>query len=221
MKVISKRSEELQQAILGNPELLKALSEKIAEVLGERIALPENATYVFVPRVYRRPVFWPEVYVTASIRDYIPFGGAGPLDPHFALKLDKDRIAHQIPTQLVRDSNPLPAKVVNMRLEILRDPELFLPLSEGLAEVLAEHGISFAKDETFAFVPVVVKKPVFSGELAAVSPKPEPPQIVAHGMWHHYHADQAEFEFDPGVIIDGVPAPEILQALEQQRIAYA
>ena len=29
-----------------------------------------------------------------------------------------------------------------------------------------------------------------------------------------------EYEFDPGVIIDGIPAPEILQALEQQRIAY-
>lgn len=220
MKVIRKRSEELQETILGNPQLLKALSDKIAEVLGDRIKLPGNATYVFVPQVYRRPTFWPEVYAAPSSVVYIPFGGAGPLDPHFALKLDQDRIAHQIPQHMVRDANPLPAKVVNMRMEILRDPELFLPLSEGLAGVLAEHGIKFARDETYAFIPVMVKKPLFSGELVAINPQPEPPGILFHGIWQHHHAEELEYEFDPGVIIDGIPAPEVLQALEQQRIAY-
>lgn len=215
MKVIRKRSEELQEIILGSPDLLKALSEKIAGVLGDQIKLPKNASYVFIPRVYRRPTFWPEVYVAASYMEHIPFGGAGPLDPQVAKQLNEIRI----PYQAVEDSNPLPPRV-NMRMEILRNPELFLQLSEGLAGVLAGHGITFSKDETYAFIPVVVKKPVFAGQLATVSPKPEPPQLAANGLWQHYHIDEEEFEFDPGVIIDGIPAPEVLQALEQQRIAY-
>ncbi len=219
MKLIHKRSEELQQTILGSPALLKELSEKVAEVLDDRIKLPENATYVFVPRVYSQPTFWPEVYATASVREYIPFGGAGPLDPQIAHKLNEGRITYQA----VKDSNPLPARP-SLRMDILRSPELFLQLSETLAGVLAEHGVTFGKEETFAFVPVVVKKPLFAGQLAAATPFPLPsPAAVivaaAHRMWEHYHFEEFEFEFDPGVIIDGIPAPEILLALEQQRIA--
>jgi hypothetical protein len=86
--MIPKRSEELRQTILGSPALLKALSEKVADVLGDSVALPENTTYVFVPRVYSRPTFWPEVYATASVRERIPFGGAGPLDPEIAKVMD-------------------------------------------------------------------------------------------------------------------------------------
>ena len=95
MKMIPKRSEELRQSILGSPALLKALSEKVADVLGDSVALPENTTYVFVPRVYSRPTFWPEVYATASVRERIPFGGAGPLDPEIAKVMDQERITYQ------------------------------------------------------------------------------------------------------------------------------
>lgn len=218
MKTIRKRSEELQQTILDSPALLKDLSEKVAEVLGNRITLPENATYVFVPKVYSRPTFWPEVYATASLRERIPFGGAGPLDPQIAKQLNEGRITYQ----MAKDPTPEPSRS-SLRMDILRNPELFLQLSEAFAGVLAEHGVTFNKDETFAFIPVVVKKPVFAGQLAAGTPLPDPPamyatMIAAHSLWEHYHIE--EFEFDPGVIIDGIPAPEILLALEQQRIRY-
>ena len=221
MKVIRKRSEELQQTILMSPALLQDLSEKVAGLLGDRVELPEGATYVFVPRVYSRPTFWPEVYAMGSFRERIPFGGAGPLDPQVAKQLNEVRI----PYQAAEDSNPLPARF-SLRRDILRNPELFLQLSEALAEVLAQHGVTFAKDETFAFIPVVVKKPVFAGQLAAGTPMPIPPSmprmmVAAHRRWEHYHYHEFEYEFDPGVIIDGIPAPEILQALEQQRIAYS
>jgi hypothetical protein len=224
MKVNQKRSEELQQTILTSPDLLRELSEKVAGVLGDRVTLSEGATYVFVPRVYSRPTFWPEVYATASIIERIPFGGAGPLDPQVAKQLNEMRVAYQT----VEDPSPEPANS-RLRREILHNPELFLQLSETLAEVLTQHGVTFAKDETYAFIPVIVKKPVFSGQLAWGTPMPIPPsrpamrvasdRVVAHFDYYEFNFE-FEYELDPGTIIDGIPAPEILQALEQQRIVY-
>ena len=217
MKMIPKRSEELRQSILGSPALLKALSEKVADVLGDSVALPENTTYVFVPRVYSRPTFWPEVYATASVRERIPFGGAGPLDPEIAKVMDQERITYQSKEE--PDPEPWRSR---LRKEILRSPQLFMQLSQVMAKVLAEHGITFARDETFAFVPVLVKKPVFAGELATPTIPLPPPRLAAmfsvHSWWERHHAEEFEWEFDPGVIIDGIPAPEILLALEKQRI---
>lgn len=221
MKVIEKRSEELQQAILSNPALLSELSEKVAGVMGGRVTLPEGTTYVFVPRVYSRPTFWPEVYATASVRERIPLGGAGPLDPQIAKRLNETRIS----SQAVEDPTPEPASSSFLRTEILRNPELFMQLSETIAEVLAQHGVGVAKDETFAFIPVAVSKPVFSSQLTWTTPLPLPPSkpvmraAVGSAMAHFDYYD-FEYEFDPGTIINGIPAPEILQALEQQRIAY-
>jgi len=229
MKEIRNRSDELQQTILGSPALLKALSEKVAAVLGDRVELPDDTTYVFVPKVYSRPTFWPEVYATGSKLEVIPFGGAGPLDPEIAKVMDQERITYQ--TQQEPGTDPTPWKLgpdpvpwrSALRRAILRSPELFMQLSESMAAVLAEHGVTFARDETFAFVPVLVKKPVFAGEMAASPTLPLPPPRLAarfavHAGWAHHHADEFVWEFDPGVIIDGIPAPEILQALEQQRI---
>jgi hypothetical protein len=221
MKVIEKRSEELQQAILSNPALLSELSEKVAGVLGGRVSLPEGATYVFVPRVYSRPTFWPEVYATASVSEYIPFGGAGPMDPHVARQLNEMRISFQA----VKDPTPEPAGSSFLRKEILRNPELFMQLSETIAGVLEQHGVGFAKDETFAFIPVVVNKPIFSSQPTWGTPMPIPPskpvmRAAVGSAMAHFDYYEFEYEFDPGTIINGIPAPEILQALEQQRIAY-
>ena len=231
MKVIRKRTEELQQAIIRNPNLLKDLSQTVAEVIGERIQLPENATYVFVPRVYSRPAFWPEVYAMASIWERIPFGGAGPMDPQIAIRLDKDRIAYQA----IKDPTPEPCRPSSgptpepsqpsLREDILRNSDLFVPLSMAIAKVLANHNITFNTNETFAFIPVAVIKPVFTGQIAAGTPMPIPPSLPAmmmaeQRMWRLYYAEEFDLELDPGVIIDGIPAPELLVALEQQRIGF-
>lgn len=224
MKILQKRSKELQQSIVRNQDLLKDLSHIIDKMMSGRIELPDDKTYVFVPRVYSRPVFWPEIYTAASIRERIPFGGAGPLDPQLAVLLDKDRIS----TARILDPTPEPAKT-DLRTQILNDPKLFLQLSEALTEVLSKHDVSFEANETFAFIPVVVDKPMFKGQLAAGTPMPIPPSVQAmimaeRRLWEIHLTEELEFdfeiEFDPGVIIDGIPAPEILVALEQVRIKY-
>ena len=227
MKEIRKRSEELQQTILGSPALLQALSDKVAAVLGDRVELPDNTTYVFVPKVYSRPTFWPEVYATGSKLEVIPFGGAGPLDPEIAKIMDQERITYQAqqepdPEPWKAGPDPTPWRSA-LRKAILRSPELFMQLSESMTAVLAEHGVTFARDETFAFVPVLVKKPVFAGDMVASPTLPLPPprlaaHLAVHAEWLHHHLDEYEWEFDPGVIIDGIPAPEILVALEKMRL---
>nr|MCU0296526.1 hypothetical protein [Candidatus Nanopelagicales bacterium] len=65
MKELTERSRELQDNILRNQALLRDLSERVAQVLKGQVELPEDTMYLFVPKVYRRPLFLPEVYMTA------------------------------------------------------------------------------------------------------------------------------------------------------------
>ena len=142
------------------------------------------------------------------------------MDPQIAIHLDKDRIAYQA----VEDPTPEPIQP-NLREDILRNSDLFVPLSEAIAKVLANHNITFNTNETFAFIPVSVIKPVFTGQITAGTPMPIPPSLPAmlmaeQRMWKLYYAEEFDLELDPGVIIDGIPAPELLVALEQQRIGF-
>lgn len=230
MKVIRKRSEELQQAIIRNRKLLKDLSDTVAEVMSNKIELPQNVTYVFVPRVYTRPAFWPEVYAMASIWDYIPFGGAGPMDPQIAIHLEKGRLAYKAdptpePAQSSLGPTPEPSQP-SLRESILGNPDLFMPLSEAIAKVLANHNITFNTNETFAFIPVAVKKPIFKGQLPTGIPLNNPHSLPAMMIaeqrmwWRLYYVEEFDIEIDPGTIIDGIPAPELLVALEQQRLKF-
>jgi hypothetical protein len=227
MKINRKRSEELQQTIMSSPALMRELSEKVAELLGDHIALAEGTSYVFVPRVYTRPVFWPEVYTAASVVERIPYGVAGPLDPLIAKRLNKMRFSYKAvtdPTPEPAGPTPQPSAAL-LRKAIMNKPELFMQLSESIAEVLTQHGVTFAKDETFAFIPVVVNRPLFNGQLAATTPIPVPPTKPAHlvalgNAMVEIEDDGFDFGTIPGVIINGIPAPEILLALEKQRIAY-
>ena len=209
MKLIADRTEELQQGILRNPSLLKELSQTVAKVIGEKIALPTDTTYVFVPRVYSRPTFWPEVYAMASVLEHIPFGGAGPIDPQIAKYLEKDRMAHHATKDSTSESNP-----TSMREDILKNPKLFMPLSEAIAKVLANHNVTFKANETFSFIPVVVKKPIFNGQVTAVAP------LAENSIWELNHTEELDVVLDPGIIINGIPAPDLLVALEQQRIGW-
>ena len=168
MKEKIEDSRELRGRILRDKELLRDLSEKIAEILNGKVEIGEDETYAFVPLVYKKPIFAPEIFTSVVSIEMIPFGGAGPLDPEFAVVLEKYR---------VRDDEPLPVGK-SLREQILSNKALLNELSEGISKVLMKHGVAFENDETYAFMPVVFKKPVFGHELFTSShvfdPHPDP-----------------------------------------------
>ncbi|MCW3137240.1 MAG: hypothetical protein N2V76_02230 [Methanophagales archaeon] len=169
MQEKSKRSEELRDRIIKDEKLLRDLSETISGILKGKVKLEEDETYAFVPLVYKKPTFSPEIFTSAVPIEKIPFGGAGPLDPDILVVLEKFRL---------RNDDPVPIK--SLRKQILGNRALLKELSEGIFRVLTEHGVAFETDETYAFMPVVFKKPVFDHELFTSSrvrvfdPHPDP-----------------------------------------------
>jgi len=148
---------------------LRDLSETISGILKGKVKLEEDETYAFVPLVYKKPTFSPEIFTSAVPIEKIPFGGAGPLDPDILVVLEKFRL---------RNDDPVPIR--SLRKQILGNRALLKELSEGIFRVLTEHGVAFETDETYAFMPVVFKKPVFDHELFTSSrvrvfdPHPDP-----------------------------------------------
>ena len=169
MRELTERSLELRDTILRNRALLKDLTDRVAEVLAGKVELPEGTTYVFVPRVYRRPIFLPEIYVAATeqgvIRDR--FGLAGPYDPWIVEILNQDRL------ELARKTDPTPQPIKELRAQILGNPELLKGLSTAIAEVLDHHGVVLGAEETYGFDAVSVEQPVFAGQVSA-TPLPSP-----------------------------------------------
>lgn len=156
------RSEELRYKISKDEKLLEDLSETIAKILKGKVEIADDETFAFVPLVYKKPVFTPEAFATNVAIERIPFGGAGPLDPDILVVLEKFR---------VMDSNPLPA--TTLREQILGNRALMKELSEGISKVLRKHDVKFEADETYAFLPIVLKKAIFGPELF-ISPRMEP-----------------------------------------------
>lgn len=181
-----KRSEEIRYRINNDEKLLKVLSKTISKILKGKVEIADDETFAFVPLVYKKPVFTPEAFTTNVAIGRIPFGGAGPLDPDILVVLENFR---------VMDSNPLPADT--LREQILSNRALMKDLSEGISEVLREHDVKFEADETYAFLPIVLKKAIFGPELfisprmkpdptpwksdslVALGPQPEPPDQPA------------------------------------------
>ena len=162
------RSEELRDRIIKDEKLLRDLSETISGILKGNVKLEEDETFAFVPLVYKKPVFMPEIFTSAVPIEKIPFGGAGPLDPDILGVLEKYRI---------RADDPVPI-TKSLRKQILGNKVLLKELSVGISKVLTEHGVAFENDETYAFMPVVFKKPVFGHALFTSShvfdPSPDP-----------------------------------------------
>jgi hypothetical protein len=212
MYELTRRSHELQETILRNKVLLKDLSERIAGVLEGKVELPENLTYIFVPRVYRRPVFLPEIYIAAVDQSAIPdrIGLAGPYDPWIVKILNKDRL------ELMRKVDPTPQPAMDLRAQILRSPELFEALSQAIATVLESHGVTLAADETYAFDAQTVEQPIFAGEISATPiTLPAPRGVVAAAV--ATGAQHAQMAYFPRWFI-GIPRPELLAVLEKQRL---
>lgn len=157
-----KRSEELRYRINNDGKLLKVLSKTISKMLKGKVEIADDETFAFVPLVYKKPVFAPEAFTTNVAIGKIPFGGAGPLDPDILVALENFR---------VMDSNPIPADT--LREQILGSRALMKDLSEGISEVLREHDVKFEADETYAFLPIVLKKAIFGPELF-ISPRMRP-----------------------------------------------
>ena len=154
------RSEELRDRIIKDETLLRDLSETISGILKGKVKLKDDETFAFAPLVYKKPIFMPEIFASVDSIANIPLHGiAGPLDPDFLEILEKFRVKYD---------DPIP--IISLREQILGNKKLLNELSIGILEVLREHGVAFESDETYAFMPVVFKKPIFGPELFASSP---------------------------------------------------
>ena len=153
----------------------------------------------------------------------------GPLDPITLHILEKIRIIEKIE---LSDSNPLPPSETLIR-EIVGNKELLEELSKSIFSILEKHGITFKENEGCVFTPLVFETPIFAqkvgvaesiqqirgfGPQVYADPNPQPaikmrpwPGIIEMPKWQTV-----------GVIIDrwwwtGIPAPEMLRALDVMR----
>lgn len=212
MKELTERSRALQETILRSKALLAELTERVAGVLKGRVELPEDKVYVFVPKVYRRPIFLPEIFMAAVDRGVITdrIGLAGPYDPWVIRVLDKQRIAFEVEKAAAATS------ALDLREQILADPALLAELSQAVAEVLQTHGVTLAADETYAFEAVTLRRPIFAGEVSSL-PLPIPKPRRALDRRFAAYAQQPEVDYIPRWF-EGIPAPEMLAVLEQIRL---
>jgi len=58
------KSEVLRDRIIKDEKLLKDLSETISGILKGKVKLEDDETFAFVPLVYNRPVFMPEIFAS-------------------------------------------------------------------------------------------------------------------------------------------------------------
>jgi hypothetical protein len=212
MKELTERSRELQETILRNQALLAELTERVAGVLKGRVDLPEDKVYVFVPKVYRRPIFLPEVFMAAVDQGVIEdrIGLAGPYDPWVIKVLDKQRIAFDI------EKAAAVASAEDLRGQILADPALLAELSQAVADVLQTHGVTLAADETYAFEAVTLRRPIFTGEVSSL-PLPIPKLRRALDRRFAAYAQQPGMAYIPRWF-EGIPAAEMLAVLERMRL---
>jgi hypothetical protein len=216
VRELTERSQALQDAILNSPALLAELVERIAKGLKGKIELPEGSTYLFTPKVYRRPAFLPEIYIQASAELTIPpIPFPGPLDPWLVKILERQRL---VSVDDAHAGKPTAGAFKDLNTQILASPALLGELSTAIAEVLERHGIKLAADETYAFEAVALEKPIFGGLAAEYQPARMPAtaralaQVPAAAL-----APTAELPLFKRWW-QGIPAPEFLIALEKTRL---
>lgn len=209
-------SKELRDRIVRDEILQRDLSEKVAEILKGRVKIGEDAAYTFVPIVYEKPVFAPEMlagpanvaasrmYTTGLKYQYRWPWWIGLPAPEFLHILEKLRL---------RETDPTPELSTPLGEQIVRNRDLLRDLAEGVSEVLNEHGVVVSEDVMYVFSPMVYKKPIFAHELfMGVHASEFAPEMLA--ATKHLAVESAPIWPIVGPI-DGIPAPEIFYALEK------
>ncbi|MDY6930921.1 MAG: hypothetical protein SVJ22_03265 [Halobacteriota archaeon] len=228
MKEKIENSEELRDRILSDKKLLSHLSDKISEVLKGKVKIGEDESYTFVPVVQKKPVFAPEIFGRPyNDRERIIYRPPwwwpwiGIPAPDVLIYMEK----HRIKDEMIKDTDKKPLKE-----QILRNKELLGELSETVAGVLKEHGVVISEEVSYVFSPVVYKTPTFAHEMfmdvsclnhemtmaskviAYEGPTPQPSILSAREI---ISEDLAKRIVMP---IDGIPAPELLYALDKLRL---
>jgi hypothetical protein len=157
----------------------------------------------------------------------------GPMDPVSLKILEKIRIRKMV------SDDPIPLRTSDQLMRrIVGNRNLLRTLSEGIFEILQDYGIKFNKREGCVFTPVVFPAPIYAQKVGTAgkfseimgfgpqiytgtNPTPEP-ATVAFKPFPGIIEMQRGRTLLPGVIIDrwwwiGIPAPELLEALQIMR----
>jgi hypothetical protein len=223
MKEKIENSEELRDRIVRDEKLLSDLSEKISELLHGKVEIGEDEAYTFVPFVFKKPVFAPEVLLGPSMldNDHLWWWWVGLPVPELLEALEQYRVNEFTP----KPGMPLAKQIIGNR-------ELFHELSECVSSVLNEHGVVISEDVMYVFSPIVYKKPIFAPEmLMSVTPsqfvtimsgdqiKATPISIPGPAKWVlASEVYSPVIPLPPPTPIDGIPAPELLYALDRFRL---
>jgi len=158
----------------------------------------------------------------------------GPLDPVSLEYLERLRIVENVA------DDPVPIRTSGeLMRRIVGDRKLMYALTEALFPVLEEARIRFGKKEGCVFTPVVFQSPIYAQKVgaarrttdmpgfgpqlyASADPTPEPAAMRMKPLPGIIEVGGRKTRLVPGVIIDrwwwvGIPAPELLRALEVVR----
>ncbi|KAF5428908.1 hypothetical protein C5S39_10120 [Candidatus Methanophagaceae archaeon] len=225
MKEKIENSIELRDRIIRDEKLLRVLSEKIAEILKGKVEIGADETYTFVPLVNKRSTFAPEILAGPRAEvgpwwwcRYWPICGLPTFE--FLKVIEKYRIT---------EKTPQPG--MTLREQILGNKALLQELSEAVSSALKEHGVAINEDVMYVFSPIVYKKPTFAHEMfldvtpmvaAGPHPVPSSPVVVADhtpelGIIAASHMASESASWCIVTPIDGIPAPELLYALDRFR----
>lgn len=177
----------------------------------------------------------------ADFADSLHLPYCGPLDPITLVRLEKIRIpnivARSSESRILKSSqDPIPTtRVKTMKQfmdQIMGRKELLSEFSESVFGALKEHGIELGKNEGCVFTPVLFETPIFAQKVAVSKKLPAihefGPQVL--GSPALQSTSDMEIESLPGIIEYGkvqtvgaiinkrwwigIPAPEILRALD-------
>jgi hypothetical protein len=239
MKELPERCQEFEAQILGNKELLQGLSQGIAEVLNKyEVNIAEDETYIFEPHIYVKPRFLPQVFANTTQQHaayFDPEKGQPP--PEIVAALEKYRISERVGTGNLREQivgNKVLYRELGEKIaDVLEQHDVKLQDNETYLFVAYTFKKPVFAQEVFPRAGSVELFRV--ADVKAFNPQPEPPASAVRFSPRIFLADQPLVLW-PWTLADwirprpiqglpdwrrpirGIPAPDILQHLEQLRI---
>lgn len=199
----------------------------------EVIRKSREAMHVAIIRdLYKKRVAEDSSIIDPAIvpRHCIPYCG-GP-DPRFLSVLEDFRVKKDLddPVPIIRTSESFIKQIVG-------DEKLLNEFSKSVFGILESGGIKFGENEGCVFTPVVFETPIFAQKVAVAEhsqqirrfgpqiyadPTPQPALTARVNLKPFPGIIEAPWGPTPGVIIDrwwwiGIPAPEMLRALDVMR----